>query len=526
MIRFARYLSFFMGFLSLSQEILWIRMAGFAYRGVPQAFGVVLAVYLLGIAVGAGSAKRFCHKGGDLLRVSAIILFIAGVFDFLAPWIAVNAFGSGRAIGTVALMGCVFFTAMFKSMIFPIAHHIGSTNTQGKVGSSVSKVYFANIVGSTLGPLVTGFVLLQYLTLQNNFALMAGITILVAACCWGKSQQRFGFMSVPAMALLAVLLAVLTPGVLMGKLVENTGNKEGPFTEAIENRYGIIHVLGAKSGGDYVFGGNAYDGRINTDFMANTNGISRVYVLAAVQPEPKRVLVIGMSAGPWTRVLTAFPKVELIDVVEINPGYAELARKYPQVSPILSDPRVHIHFDDGRRWLRRHADQKYDLIVMNNSYHFRAYSTLLLSAEFLGTVKQHLREGGVLAFNTTSSPDAYKTAATVFKNVYQFANFVVAGEQMTLPAQDEYIRRIAALRLDSKPLVNPDDPEVMLKLLTEMKQFSPYNEAVFTTRAGRPLEVITDQNMITEYRFGESVFGYLSKKRAHVTAGEPAQAPR
>jgi predicted membrane-bound spermidine synthase len=510
----ARCLSFFMGFLSLSQEILWVRLSSFAYRGAPQAFGVILGLYLLGIALGAGIGKRFCQGERNLMRTVSVLLLGAAILDMILPWLAVTGFGFGRAVGTVILAFCVVTTSMLKSIIFPIAHHLGSSNSAGNVGSSVSKVYFANIVGSALGPLVTGFVLLEYMTLQQNFMLMAGITLLVAAYCWHSIGGRWGIAMLPAGGLATALL-VAVPGVMMGKLVDNTGNHEGPFKYALENRYGIIHVLAAKNHDDYVFGGNSYDGMINIDFMRDSNWISRVQVLAALQPQPARILVIGMSAGSWTRVLAAFPGVQHIDVVEINPGYVDVTKQYPAVKPILSDPRIDIHFDDGRRWLRRHPGEKYDLIVMNTTYHFRAYISMLLSREFLAMVKEHMNPGAVLAYNSTYSWDTFKTASTVFDQVYRFGNFIVTGDGISVPPEDEAVRRIGMLRVDGQPLIDIQDAAVAARLRTDLKQFQPYSEPALAKLAERPLEVITDQNMLTEYKFGESILGYLGKKRQH-----------
>ena len=510
----ARNLSFLMGFLSLSQEILWIRMASFSYRGVPQAFGVILGLYLLGIAVGAGWGKRYCERPVNLFRVASAILLMAAVTDFIFPWIASEGFAMGRALGTAVLGFCVVVTAMLKSMIFPIAHHLGSSSSAGKVGSSVSKVYFANIAGSTLGPLITGFAMLQYLTLQQSFMLLAGITLMSSAYCWRLAGGRLTLVMLAASAV-ASLMLVLIPGVMMGRLINHTGNHEGTFKAALENRYGIIHLLEATDGGgDYVFGGNAYDGRINIDFMSDSNWISRVYMLAALKPQPRRVLVIGMSAGPWTRVLTAFPGVEKIDVLEINPGYKEITSRYSEVRDILSDPRVNLRFDDGRRWLKRHPDERYDLIVMNTTYHFRSYSGMVLSQEFLKLVKHHMQPEAVLALNSTFSPDVYKTAASVFSTVYQYGNFAVAGENIVLPEEAEAMRRVAALRLSQGALVDLAQPATFKRVQRNYGQFKLYDEAALSAKAGRPIEIITDQNMLTEYKYGESILRYL-----HVVPG-------
>ncbi len=185
MIAAARALSFMTGFLSLSQEILWMRLVSFTYSGAPQAFGVVLAVYLLGIAIGAEFGKRFCKSGQDLFKVAGMVLVVAALLDAIMPWLAVNAMGWGRIPGTLMLGLSVVVTAAGKSVLFPIVHHIGSRQADSGVGASMSKVYFANILGSTLGPLVTGFVLLQVMGIQQCLMLMAGLALLVGrpACC-------------------------------------------------------------------------------------------------------------------------------------------------------------------------------------------------------------------------------------------------------------------------------------------------------------------------------------------------------
>ena len=68
----------------------------------------------------------------------------------------------------------------------------------------------------------------------------------------------------------------------------------------------------------------------------------------------------------------------------------EIAADLPEVASVLSNPKVSIVTDDGRRWLRLHPDRKFDAIVSNTTWHFRANVTNLLSAEFLDLIGQHL----------------------------------------------------------------------------------------------------------------------------------------
>ena len=502
-----RILSFASGFISLSLEILWMRYAGFAYRGAPQAFSFVLGMYLLGIAAGAALGRRACQTGGDLWTVGGKVLLIAGGLDLVLAWLATAGFAAGKLAGIALLTMAVVVTALLQSLVFPIAHHLGSSTAAGRVGSSVSKVYFANIAGSTLGPLVTGFVLLQWLSLQQSLLLFAVAALSLGLFCLGRSGSLHPAWS--GAALLAGLGLLLIPNALLPALIAATADAGhvGRLRFLIENRHGIVHSLGADDGDDIVFGGNAYDGRINIDLLTDSNGIARAYILAALHGAPARVLVIGLSGGAWAQVISGFGGVERMDIVEINPGYLELIRRYPTVAPLLDDRRVTVHVDDGRRWLKRNPERQFDLIVMNTSNHWRAYTSLLLSQEFNRLVERHLSPGGIFAYNSTFLWDAFNTTLTVFPYVYSFSNLVIASRH-DLEGELAHTReRLAAIRVAGSPMVDPARREVASKIdrmVAGMRRFDPT-----TNPAGRRLEVITDQNMINEYKYGRTVDGFL-----------------
>lgn len=517
MIWAARMLAFWTGFLSLSQEILWVRLIGFTYHGNPLTFGFVLGLFLLGIALGAALGKRYCGGSRNLFHVSGYLLIISGLTDAILPWVSVYATGLGRLSEILIISFSIILVSSIKAMVFPIAHHLGSLIQSNNVGNFISKVYFSNIIGSTLGPLVTGFIILQYISLQQSFMLIAGLTLLTGACYLAWSNARFSRLIF--CFTVVMFLGLLTfPQNMLRILIENTGEHEGPFVSAIENRNGIIHVLKGHDGDDYIYGGNVYDGRINIDLLRDSNRISRLFALATIQPQARRILVIGMSAGSWTRVLSAFPKAEQIDVIEINPGYTKLISNYSELRPILSDPRIHIHFDDGRRWLKKHPKEKYDLIVMNTTFHWRAYATLLLSKEFITLVSQHMDQRSVLAYNSTWSPDVFKTAASVFPIVYRYENFVIAGSEIVIPRYEEALERLSMLKLEGVPLIRIDDPKVIETVQSIMDRFESFDKVVQKTE--RPLEVITDENMLTEYRYGKSILDYF---RREPTGGPPHQ---
>ena len=61
---------------------------------------------------------------------------------------------------------------------------------------------------------------------------------------------------------------------------------------------------------------------------------------------------------------------------------------------MLHDPKVDIVIDDGRRWLNPPPDERFDVIVMNTTWHWRAHITDLLSTEFMGSCARTSRRAG------------------------------------------------------------------------------------------------------------------------------------
>jgi spermidine synthase len=121
--------------------------------------------------------------------------------------------------------------------------------------------------------------------------------------------------------------------------------------------------------------------------------------------------MIGLSSGSWATVVANHPGVTRLTVIEINPGYLGLIRQYPDVAGLLTNPKVEIHIDDGRRWLTRNADRKFDAVLANTTFHWRSNASNLLSVEFLELIRSHLNPGGFYFYNTTDSlrsprPDA------------------------------------------------------------------------------------------------------------------------
>ena len=497
----AHVISFLVGFLSLGAETLWVRTYAFANQSTPHALAIVLALFLLGIARGAAIGGARCAKAADPGARNVVDVATVGILAASGTLILSPVLMTVLPAPLLVLPVLIFLPAMFFSICFPICHHLGTVSGTGQTGRSLSRVYAANIAGSMCGPLVVNFGLLQVATTQTAFVVIgaAGIGLAAVLALRNAPGTRLAQAGLGGAAFAAASLGIVAfaPNLLMMELAAYPD----PIRHIVETRQGIIVSHADDAKGDVIFGGNVYDGRTNTDPRINSNGINRIIMLAALQPKPKRVLVIGLSVGTWQHIIGGFPGVEHMDVIEINPGYLELASHYDAQKRAVADPRVNLIIGDGRKFLRQNPEVRYDLVVMNTTWHWRMYTSLLLSREFMSLLKSHMGETAVLAFNATGSGDALKTAAAVFPHAYLYDSFVVAGpfdwrQTIRAPAA---VAALRAIKPAGVPLFGPKDDDIITDFLAEHRAT---DQAQAQAKTGRPLEVITDRNLITEYRYG------------------------
>jgi spermidine synthase len=157
----------------------------------------------------------------------------------------------------------------------------------------------------------------------------------------------------------------------------------------------------------------------------------------------------------WAQVIASNPDVASLTIVEINPGYLTLIADAPEVASVLTNPKVTIVTDDGRRWLRANPRRRFDAIVSNSTFHFRANASNLLSTEFLALVKAHLNPGGIFFYNTTDSDRVQRTGCLAFAHGARFVNHLVVSEMPIAWDFARWRRTLESYRIDGRAVLDP-----------------------------------------------------------------------
>lgn len=127
-----------------------------------------------------------------------------------------------------------------------------------------------------------------------------------------------------------------------------------------------------------------------------------VHVPMAVNPDIKRVLVIGAGDGGSIRELCRYATIEHIDMVEIDEDVVEVCKQYfPTTASSFGDPRVSLYFEDGLKFVRSKRNE-YDLILVDSTDPIGPGEGLF-TREFYGNCYNALSDTGILV-NQHESP--------------------------------------------------------------------------------------------------------------------------
>ncbi len=486
------------GFVAIAYEIIWFRAFHFATGGSARSFSFLLGAYLAGIAFGALIARTLSiGSTNSVLRRAAVSILIANLVGFVTvPALAylLRWFPYGYALAAVMV------SAAAMGAVFPLICEVAVDPK--RAGRGVSLLYVSNIAGSVLGSIAVGFVALDLWPLFRiqEFLAICGIWMAVLV----YPRRAMALIATALGAVVVVSSAPLSSGLYESMLRKTEYDSRERFTDVVETRSGIVTV----DAGRTIYGDGAYDGYLETDLM-DSDSVLRPFALSFIHPNPEEVLMIGISGGAWSEVIANHPQVKALTLVEINPGYVDIIRRYPAVSPILSNPKVHFVIDDGRRWLRRNPERRFDAIIMDTTYHWRAHATSLLSREFFALARTHLKPGGLIYFNTTHSMEAQRTAVDSFPYAMRFGPFLaVSGSPIKLNKQ-RWREVLLNYKLEGNPVVDradPDDQERLEKILSYADHFDavPYDRWGMETaesirRRTRGLRIITDDNMACEW---------------------------
>jgi spermidine synthase len=182
-----------------------------------------------------------------------------------------------------------------------------------------------------------------------------------------------------------------------------------------------------------------------------------------VRPEVKRLLMIGFGGGTLSNYLFRhFPGLE-VDAVDIDPEVIRLARKHFEVP---DDPRYRTHAADGRLFVERSGEARWDMIILDA---FRGVFVPfhLKTREYYALLAAHLDDTGVVVANLHNATPMYPhdrvTFDAVFPTGYAFA---AESSRQTTYVASKNLRQIGVYELRHNAVALDDKFDFDLLALT------------------------------------------------------------
>ncbi|MFL9584472.1 hypothetical protein [Stenotrophomonas sp. AB1(2024)] len=419
------------GTASFVYEITWIRMLSLALGTTIHSFELMLASFILGIALGGLWLKNRADRLISPLATAGWIQVWMGIAALGSMFVYANAFewvgwlmkvivhssqGYGLfnvASGGIALL-VMFPAAFFAGMTLPLLTLALLRQRHGE--KAIGQAYACNTVGAIVGVLAAVHVLMPILGLK--YALLSAAVLDIGLGLWllarfAPSATRWKLPPlVPAAAISAAAVVSASWLVTFDPAVLNSSvYRHGDATLGNDAR--MVFYKDGKTATIAVF---EHEGDGNPMRMIATNGKvdaglvvdgkqppasdESTMVLAAALPlamreRYDRVGVIGFGSGLTTHTLLGHANVGSVDTVEIEPAMVEGARHFGErVSRAYTDPRSHVIIDDAKAYFAS-VPNKYDLIISEPSNPWMGGTASLFSTEFYQYVPKQLNDDGL-----------------------------------------------------------------------------------------------------------------------------------
>ncbi len=416
------------GFGMMVLQTTFNRVAGLALGSSHFAFAMVVAVFVLCIALGSFVVSALSRIPPWLVAASQWLLVVL----LVGLYLAIPDAGYGAhvlrsffrdhpesfymyqtaifAIGLAVLMVPIGLSGALLPLLF---HHL--RNEVGDLGRVAGSLYSWNTVGSLAGALIGGYVLLLWLDLHHAYAVALGALAVGAGILThrvaGVEPRTAGAITLAALVGIALLPQWDPMRLAVGTFRKRTPT---PLTYSGADRFLADHnsesvllfhdddpvasvvVLEAEKSrrARSIFTNGKPDGSTTGDYPTMCFA---ALIPALLTDDPSRGFVIGWGTGVTVGELAALPGNEEVVVAEISPGVLESAPLFSNLNQRADqNPKVEALRSDAYRGLLR-SEGRFGVIASEPSNPWVSGVEMLFSREFLAAARDRLTPGGIYA---------------------------------------------------------------------------------------------------------------------------------
>ena len=448
------------GFVTISTQVSWTRILTMIIGSSTYAFSIVVALFLIGLAIGAwlvartdrSQALRLTILKVEVLTAIGIVLSLFVLNKTPAVLVTIGLkFQIASWIGLLLLqIFCatllILVPAVLMGMVMPLVL-VWAGSSPARVG----RTYAINTIGAIAGAFVTGFLLIP--KTSTRFTLLFAATCCLAVACVAyrpaeptRDPALKRALAIGLIPFLMMLLFVVAPPMnladlsigaydslvrVLAKTREEYSDQTDPEQrqeahELLMYREGPTATVSVRRDQNTL--SMAINGRTNASDsafdMPTQVMLGRLPVLIA--PKIENGLIIGYATGITVGAMLQSP-VQSVTCVELEPATIEASRYFEHVNNHpLNDPRLKVIIDDARTFLRV-TPNRYDMIVSEPSHPWVPGVANLFTQEFFELGRDRLNDEGVFVqwvqiyqLSTESLRSVLATYHKVFPHVLIF----------------------------------------------------------------------------------------------------------
>lgn len=535
------------GLLGIGYEVLVVRVLSQVAEDTVYTFALLLAVYLVGTALGAAALARWqTSRGGRggqsvddalaqrLLTALAGACLLGGGSLWLAPGLhqagaaslaaltgGEGAGGLMAALGAEALLALAAFT-LPTLVMGALFSHLATLAAQGGAGLGLGQALAFNTLGAALAPVLVGVVLLPTMGAKATLlVIVAGYGLLALWARPGRTQPpAWQSLSWWLPVTGAALLALAAPPLAFVDLPP-----DGRLLDYREGAMAAVSVTEDGQGVRRLRINNRQQEGSSSSLAADGR---QALLPLLLHPAPRQVLFLGLGTG-----LTASAAVQdaglVVSAAELLPEVvAASALFHADWADPASAQRLHTVVADARRHVRS-GGTAVDVIIADNVHPARSGTGSLYTVEHFRAVRSRLAPGGLFCqWLPLHQMDAATLASIVaaFRSVWPQGRALLATHSLDTPtlgllghADDGQVLQVQQVRARLAAMAGLPQPPAAFGLADEWAVLgSVVAGPQALARLARGAQPNTDDRPVVAYRAPRSTYAPVSSPRERLLA--------
>lgn len=421
----------------LIYELLAGTLGSYLLGDSVTQFSLVIGLYLSAMGVGSWLSR---HLENNLIRRFIEIELLVALVGGLSSPVLYFAYAQVRHF-QVVLLGFVFTIGTLVGLELPLLMRLLQSQVAFK--DLVSHVLTFDYAGALFASLLFPLVLVPELGLIRTSLLVglgnAGVAL------WGTflfRTEQPGMVGLRwrAAFVIALLLAGLGFGPQLTTLAESRVYPD-EILVARTSPYQRIVVTQSRSGFQLFLNGNLQF--TAADEYRYHEALVHPALLAAERAQgaiPRKVLILGGGDGLALREVLAYPTVETVTLVDLDPAMTQLGRELAPLATLnrhaFEDPRVQVVNADAMIWLES-APQGYGAAIVDFPDPNTFALGKLFTRRFFQLLGQHLSPGAAFSVQATSPLFARKSYWCIVETL-RASGFMVHPYHVAVPSFGEW----------------------------------------------------------------------------------------